>query len=85
MLSLLLRMGLRHAVVADNSDDALGRIAVLAGEPIDAPAFHAALAEALAEGLILDPVVLPQGALQCHWRLHLTPAGVARARELMDP
>jgi hypothetical protein len=52
---------------------------------LDAVAFHAAVAEALAAGLIREPVILPPGALQCHWRLDLTPQGVARARELIGP
>ena len=43
-----------------------------------------AVAEALAAGLIREPVVLPEGALQCHWRLQLTP-GRRRPRPRADP
>jgi hypothetical protein len=82
-LRVLLLTGYRHAVAAANADEAFLRVQKLAATPLDPTAFHAAVAEAVASGLILDPVVLPAGALQCHWRLSLTPEGVARARELI--
>jgi hypothetical protein len=83
VLRALLLAGHRHAVVADNADEAFRRIQEIAAVPLEPTAFHAAVAEAIAAGLILDPVVLPAGALQCHWRLSLTPEGVARARKLI--
>ena len=36
-------------------------------------------------GLIREPVRIPEGALHCHWRLELTPAGVVAARALSQP
>jgi hypothetical protein len=79
----LLLTGYRHAVVVANADEAFRRIQEIAAVRLDPAAFHAAVAEAVAAGLIREPVVLPEGALACHWRLHLTPAGLARARDLI--
>jgi hypothetical protein len=39
-------------------------------------------AACLRAGLIREPVRLPEGALQCHWHLELTPQGVEAARRL---
>ena len=36
----------------------------------------------LRDGLIREPIRLEPQALQCHWRLELTPDGVALARTL---
>ena len=52
-------------------------------------AWQATVAEAVAAGLIHDPVRLLQGALQCYWHLELTTTGVAaawrlRLRETVD-
>jgi hypothetical protein len=41
-----------------------------------------ALRRLVAERLIREPVRLEPGALQCHWRLELTPAGRAALRRL---
>ncbi len=82
-LRALLLAGHRRAVVAANADEAFLRIQEITAVPLDAAAFHAAVGEAVAAGLIREPVVLPEGALQCHWRLSLTPAGLARARDLI--
>jgi hypothetical protein len=38
----------------------------------------------LHERLIQEPIRLPEGALQCHWHLELTPKGVQVARALLD-
>jgi len=81
----VLLAGHGHPVAAANVDEAFLRIQEIAATPLDPADFHAAVAQAVAAGLILDPVVLPPGALQCHWRLRLTPQGVARARTLIGP
>ena len=80
-MASLLRAAYRHALTAANADEAFLRVQEVIDTPLDPIAFHAAIAEAHAAGLILEPVVLPEGALQCHWRLQLTPAGVAGVRE----
>jgi hypothetical protein len=77
-LARLLSAAHRHPLTAANADEAFLRVQEIAGTELDPAAFHAAVAEALAAGLICEPVVLPDGAMQCYWRLHLTPAGVAR-------
>jgi hypothetical protein len=45
-------------------------------------AFRDAVGACLRDGLIREPIRLPEGALQCHWHLELTPAGVATARSM---
>jgi hypothetical protein len=80
VLSVLLRVGYRHAVSAPNAEAAFEQVQALAGGALDAADFHAAVAEALARGLIREPIRLPEGSLQCQWRLELTPEGVAAAR-----
>ncbi|CAH2604929.1 conserved protein of unknown function [Rhodovastum atsumiense] len=81
-LDVLLRVGFHHAVTAANADEARQRVQALAGGSLDTAAFHDAVAAAVAADLIRDPIRLPPGGLQCHWRLELTPAGVQRARAL---
>jgi hypothetical protein len=44
--------------------------------------FRDAVAACQRDGLIREPVRLPEGTLQCHWHLELTPKGVAAARGL---
>jgi len=82
MAGLLLRTGLRHFVSATNAELAQAEIERLSGQTLDAADFAAAVAALLRDGLIRDPIRLEDQALQCHWRLELTPDGVARARTL---
>ena len=79
---LILRIGLAHFVSAPTAEAAQVEIERIAGAPLDAPAFATTIADLLANGLIRDPVRLEDQALQCHWRLELTPEGVALARTL---
>ncbi len=80
---IVLLVGLRNSVTADNAEDGFARVQALSGKKLDAVLFHDALAACLRDGLIHEPVRLPEGALQCHWRLELTPKGVAAARALI--
>lgn len=82
-LSLLLVTGLQHVISAPNVEAGYQRIAELTGGVLDQRAFEVALATALREGLIWEPVRLPEGALQCYWRLELTKKGLAAARRLI--
>ena len=66
--ALLLLVAVRHRIT---------------GHAHDPNAFRTVLAEALADHLIHDPVQLLPGALQCHWHLELTPAGVEKAVKLL--
>ncbi len=84
-MASLLRIAWRHPLTAANAEEGFLRVQDIVGTRLDPAAFHEAVAQALAAGLIHAPVVLPEGALQCHWRLHPTPQGVARARDLPAP
>jgi hypothetical protein len=63
---------------ADNADAACECVHPLADGPLGPAEFHDAVALAVAQGLIRDPIRIPQGSLQCHWRLELTLAGATR-------
>ena len=78
----LLLAGYRHAITAPNAEAAFDEVQNIAGVTLDPVAFHEAVATCLRDGLIRDPVRLTEQSLQCHWRLELTQAGVARARDL---
>jgi len=71
------------ALRADNAEDGYDRIRAATGAGYDNAALAEAVAVCLARGLIREPVRLPEGALQCHWVLELTQAGVAAARARM--
>jgi len=60
------------------------RFAVLTGGAVGYGQFCDAVAVCLHDGLIREPIRLPEGALQCHWHLELTPTGVEAARKLLD-
>ena len=77
---LVLRMGFQHRIHEPNAEAGVARIQALAEPHATSLALHEALAACLRENLIHEPVRLPEGALQCHWRLELTPKGVAAMR-----
>lgn len=79
----LLRVAFRNPVSEANIEAGYERFATLTGGTIEYPEFCDAVAACLREGLIREPIRLPEGALQCHWHLELTPKGVAAARELL--
>lgn len=79
----LLRVALHHHVSEANLDLGLQRLTTIIGGDVMPEDLAAAVAQAIAQGLIQDPVRLEEGALQCHWRLALTPAGIAVARGLI--
>jgi hypothetical protein len=81
-IRILLQVAFRHTVRADDAEQAFACVEALAGEPMQAALFHDAVAACLHDGVIREPVRLPAGRLQCHWRLELTPEGVARVRDL---
>ena len=82
LAALVLRIGHSHFISATTGEAAQAEIARLAGQKLDPAEFAAAIADLLQNGLIRDPIRLDAQALQCHWRLELTPDGVARARSL---
>jgi hypothetical protein len=83
-VAILLATAFRHAIVEANIEAGYSRFAALANTSLDYEAFCDAVAAGIRGGLIREPVRLPEGALQCHWRLELTPAGVTAARDRLD-
>ncbi|MDE2582574.1 MAG: hypothetical protein KGL52_13145 [Rhodospirillales bacterium] len=81
--SLVLATAFRHVINETNIEAGYDRFRALAGDALDEDGFRAAIADCLRRGLIREPIRLPEGALQCHWHLELTPAGVAAARSLL--
>ncbi len=82
-LSLLLATAFRHVINQPNIEAGFARFAELTGGPVTYEAFCDAVTASLRDGLIREPIRLPEGALQCHWHLELTPKGVAAVREAM--
>jgi hypothetical protein len=80
---LLLTTAFRHRINEPNIDAGFVRFIALSGKHVGQEAFCDAVAACQREGLIREPIRLPEGALQCHWHLELTPAGVAMARRVL--
>jgi hypothetical protein len=80
--SLLLTTAFGHVISEPNIEAGFERVRSLGNASIDYQSFCDAVAACLREGLIFEPIRLPEGALQCHWHLELTPKGVAAARRL---
>ncbi len=76
----LLATALTNRIHEPNIEAGFERFAALTDGVIDYGAFCDAIAACLRNGLIDDPIRLPEGALQCHWHLALTQAGVEVAR-----
>jgi hypothetical protein len=79
---LVLLIAFRHSINESNIEAAFERFQTITGSVTDYDSFHDAVAACLRDGLIYEPVRLEAGALQCHWRLELTPKGVQDARTL---
>jgi hypothetical protein len=81
---MLLNTALRHTVNEANIEAGFERFRSIAGASIDLQAFCGAVDACLREGLIREPIRLPEGALQCHWHLELTSKGVEAAHQLLE-
>jgi hypothetical protein len=79
---LLLTTAFRNVINEPNIAAGYQRFAELTGGAVDEGAFGEAVQACLRDGLIHEPIRLPEGTLQCHWRLELTPKGVDSARQL---
>jgi len=79
---LLLATAYRNRISEPTIEGAFERFREIVGPTVHYQDFCDAVAACLAERLIFEPVRLPEGVLQCHWCLELTPAGVACARRL---
>jgi hypothetical protein len=82
--SLVLTAAFRHTINEPNIEAGFDRVRAIAGEPVEYQAFCDAVATCVREGLVREPVRLPEGALQCHWHLELTPKGVAALRAMLN-
>lgn len=80
-LDTLLLFLYRKSIVAPDADTGLAQLAAETATDKD---WRTTIAEATAASLIHDPVRLAAGALQCHWRLDLTPHGFEAARKLLS-
>lgn len=78
----LLRVAFENVISEPNIEAGYARFHMLDADAVDYTAFCDAIASCLREGLIREPVRLPEGALQCHWHLELTPEGVQAARAI---
>lgn len=85
LLDVLLAHAFRHRITAPDADTGLAMLAESASNQATMDEWRDAVSAALHQGLIHDPVCLPEGALQCHWRLSLTPQGVEAARRQAAP
>lgn len=79
-VALLVTTSFRHAINEPNIEAGFARFSAVAAEQIDETAFRNAVAAALRDKLIHEPIRVPEGPLQCHWHLEPTPKGVAMAR-----
>lgn len=84
VIAVLVATAFRHVINEPNIEAGFERFAALTDGTINYNAFCDAVAACLRNGLIREPVRLPEGALQCHWHLELTPKGVEAARKLVD-
>jgi hypothetical protein len=82
--ALLLITAFRHRINEPNIDAGFEQFIRLTDDPVSYDAFCDAVAACLRDGLIREPIRLPEGALQCHWHLELTPTGVAAARQILS-
>lgn len=82
--ALLLTTAFHHSISEPNIEAGYAVFAAIVGEEIGLDGFCDAVAAAVRDGLIREPIRLPEGALQCHWHLELSPGGVAVARSLME-
>lgn len=82
LVACVLQAAFGNQLVAEDTEAGVGRLAALSNVSAPAASWHRAVAQAVADGLIHDPVRLLPGALKCHWRLELTPAGHAALMRL---
>jgi len=80
LATLVLRVAFRGQIREPDFTAGYARFQDIAGRRVAESDFRAAVDDALAAGLIYDPVRLSDGDLQCHWRLEVTPKGAASAR-----
>ncbi len=80
----LLLVAFRNRINEPNIEAGFEHFLTVSEAPVEFPEFCQAVATCVHEGLIREPIRLPEGALQCHWHLELTPQGIALARTVAD-
>ena len=81
---LILTAAFRHVISEANIEAGYERFRRLTDDALYQASFCDAIAACLRDGFIREPVRLPEGMLQCHWHLELTPKGVEAAREILQ-
>jgi hypothetical protein len=81
-VALVLATAFRHVINEPNVEAGYERFAALTNTAVNEGGFREAVAACLRDGLIREPIRLPEGSLQCHWHLELTSKGVAAARRI---
>ncbi len=71
----LLRTLLEGAIIADTMEAGLDILGDRLGPDVSLAMIAGSVQDAVAAGLVYEPVRLLPGALQCHWHLQLTPRG----------
>ena len=82
LLAGVLLAAFGNGLVAPDAETGIAELAACVNRAASPADWQATVAKAVADGLIYDPVRLLPGALQCHWRLELTPEGFAEAARL---
>jgi hypothetical protein len=80
LIDMVLAAAFHAQLVAPDADSGIALMAEITRHDAVPASWHEAVARAVHDGYLYDPVRLSEGALQCHWRLELTPKGVAAAR-----
>jgi hypothetical protein len=80
-VTTLIIIAFAHVINGSTIEEGFERFQGIARKTLDYDAFRNAVGACLREGLIYEPIRLPEGALQCHWRLELTPKGVEAAHK----
>ena len=75
----ILRLALAADIREDEAVDGLRRVATTLGALLEAVDHE--IAAMVLDGLLHDPIRIPEGALKCHWRLEPTPKGAALAAQ----
>ena len=79
-LTAVLTAARSGAVEAPTAELGFERIRVLTSTSFNDPALAEAVAVAVRDGVVRDPVRLEPGALQCRWVLELTAKGLETIR-----
>lgn len=74
-VALLLTTAFRHVINEPNDEAGYERFAALTNGAVDETAFRMAVATALRDGLIHEPIRLPEGGLAMPLAVGVDPAG----------